>query len=347
VVAPHTILGTDTSGDEGAGDGAGEERGMTTLVTGGAGFVGAEVVRRLLAHGEHRPIVFDLNPSTRRLDDVAEQVEVVRGDLGTFSHVLDVVQRAKPTVIYHLGGMLSTPSEADPAAALRANALGTFHILEAAKLFGVSQVLFSSTLGTYGLGIHQPVIDDDTLQRPQLFYGATKVFCEHMGLFYKRTYGLDFRAVRYPGIVGPGIKTPGVGQYTSWAIEKAAQGVPFSIWVTPETRCPILYFKDAARALMELGAAPVERIKTVNYLVAGATPIASAGELAAVVRAKVPGAQVEFAPDLALQAIVDRLFLPIDDRRAREEWDWTPQYDQERMVDDFLAELQRHPHRYA
>jgi threonine 3-dehydrogenase len=320
---------------------------MTTLVTGGAGFVGAEVVRRLLAQGEPRPTVFDLNPSPRRLDDVAEHVEVVRGDLGTFSHVLDVVQRAKPTVIYHLGGMLSAPSEADPAAALRANALGTFHVLEAARLFGVSQVLFASTIGTYGLDIQQPVLDDYTLQRPQLFYGATKVFCEHMGLFYKRKYGLDFRAVRYPGVVGPGIKTPGVGQYASWAIEEPAKGAPFSVWVTPETRCPIIYFKDAARAIVELGAAPADRIKTVNYLIAGVTPIASAGELADLVRAKVPGAQIAFTPDPDLQPILDRLFLPIDDRRAREEWHWAPQYDQERVVDDFLAELQRHPQRYA
>jgi threonine 3-dehydrogenase len=320
---------------------------MTMLVTGGTGFVGAEVVRLLLAKGEHEPVAFDLNPSTQRLDDVAEHARVVRGDLGNFSHVLDVVQRTRPTVIYHLGGMLSVPSEADPAAALRANALGTFHVLEAARLFGVPRVVFSSTIGTYGLDIQQPVIDDYTLQRPQLFYGATKLFCEHMGLFYKRKHGLDFRAVRYPGVVGPGIKTPGVGQYASWAIEEAAKGAPFTIWVTPETRCPIIYFKDAARAFVELAAAPVARIKTVNYLIAGATPIASAGELAAVVRTKVPGAQIDFKPDLQLQPILDKLFLPIDDRHARDEWDWHSEYDQERVVDDFLDELQRHPQRYA
>ncbi len=45
-----------------------------------------------------------------------------------------------------------------------------------------------------------------------------------MGLFYKRKYGLDFRCVRYPSIVGPGVKTPGAVQYTSWVIEECAKG---------------------------------------------------------------------------------------------------------------------------
>jgi len=96
---------------------------MATLVTGGSGVIGAEVIRLLLERGEDRPGLFDLNPSPHRLGDMAERVDVVRGDLGTFSNVLDAVKRAKPTTIYHLGGMFSLPCEADPPAAVRVNAL--------------------------------------------------------------------------------------------------------------------------------------------------------------------------------------------------------------------------------
>jgi len=76
---------------------------------------------------------------------------------------------------------------------MRVNVLGTFYILEAARLFEVSQVLFSSTAATYASDIPEKTINDYTLQRPQFFYGATKLFSEHMGLFYRRKYGLDFR----------------------------------------------------------------------------------------------------------------------------------------------------------
>ncbi|UCE52334.1 MAG: NAD-dependent epimerase/dehydratase family protein [Desulfobacterales bacterium] len=320
---------------------------MSTLITGGTGFTGAEVTRILLEKGEKKPIVFDINPSTKRLDDVADQVETMQGDLGNFSHVLDVVKKTAPRVIYHLGGMLSVPSDANPAAALRANALGTYHVLEAAKLFDVSQVLFSSTIATYGLDIRQDIINDYTLQRPQLFYGATKVFCEHLGLFYKRKYGLDFRSARYPSIVGPGVKTPGVVQFTSWVIEQCAKGNPFTFNVKPETRVPVIYFKDAARAIVLLGEAPLENIKMVNYVIAGVTPIASAGQLADIVKAKVPDARIDFQPDLELQNILDKLLLPIDDGCARKEWGWRPEYDQERIVEDFLQELKQNPQRYT
>jgi nucleoside-diphosphate-sugar epimerase len=185
---------------------------MAALVTGGTGFIGAEVVRMLVRAGDQRPTVLDGNASFQRLDDLHDQFDFVRGDVGNFSHVLNVVKQIKPRTIYHLGGMLSAASDADPWSAIRANALGTFHVLEAARLYEVPQVIFTSSVGTYGLDLAQDAIDDYTLQRPQYFYGVTKLFGELTGRFFQRKYGLDFRGVRYPAIVGPGIKTPGVVQ---------------------------------------------------------------------------------------------------------------------------------------
>jgi len=319
---------------------------MSILVTGGTGFIGAQVIRLLLERGQKDIVAFDINPSTKLLDDVVDRIEVVRGDLGNFSHVLNAVKTFRPSVIYHLGGMLSVPSDADHAASFRANAMGTFHVLEAARLFQIPKVLFSSTLATYGADIREGVIDDYTLQRPELFYGCTKVFCELMGRFYKRKFGLDFRGIRYPSIVGPGVRTPGVVQYTSWMIEECFKGKPFTVYVKPKTRCPVMYYKDAARAILMLGDAPVENIKMINYVVAGAGPIASAQELVDLVREKIPGAQITFEPDPQLQPILDKLLMPIDDSVARQEWGWTPEFDQERIVEDFIEELKRHPQRY-
>ncbi|HKV60249.1 MAG TPA: NAD-dependent epimerase/dehydratase family protein [Ktedonobacteraceae bacterium] len=318
---------------------------MTVLITGGTGFIGAEVVRLLLDRGEQRPVVFHVSANTQRLGDVLDQVELVRGDLGNFNHILDVVKKVKPSVIYHLGATLSVPSEADPSSAIYTNAMGTFHVLEAARLFDVPQVLFSSSIGTYGSDIKGGIIDDSTIQRPMLMYGITKTFGEHLGLFYKRKYGLDYRCIRYPSIIGPGVKTPGAVQYTSWVIEECAKGKPFTIWAQPETRVPLVYFKDAARAIVQLADAPLNTIKTVNYLLSGDNP--SAGELAGIVRARIPEAQINFQPDPSLQFIINRLAVRFDDSRAREEWGWEPRYTPDEMVDDFLQEMRLHPERYA
>jgi threonine 3-dehydrogenase len=319
---------------------------MTVLVTGGTGFIGAEIARSLRGK-DTRVVVFDINPSRRRLDEIANDVEIVQGDLANFSHVLDAVRNARPDTIYHLGGMLSQPSERDPQAALRANALGTFHILEAARLFAARQVLFASTIATYGSDIREPTLGDATLQRPLLFYGITKVFGEHLGRYYRRRYGLDFRGIRYPSIVGPGVRTPGVVQFTSWAIESSVKGEPFTIRAAPRTAVPVLYYKDAARAMIELGQAPAAQVETVVYLLAGVTPTPTAQQLADAIRARIPGARITFEHDPALQSVLDGFARPIDDGSARREWGWRPGFTQEQIVDDFLHELQAHPERYA
>jgi threonine 3-dehydrogenase len=317
---------------------------MTVLVTGGTGFIGAEVVRMLVEAGEPKPAILDVNPSLQRLDDLKGQIDFERGDVGNFSHVLNVVKRTKPQTIYHLGGMLSVPSDADPWAALSANAIGTFHVLEAARLFEVPQVIFASSVGTYGLDMAQDTIDDYTLQRPQYFYGVTKLFGELTGRFFQRKYGLDFRGVRYPAVVGPGIKTPGAVQYAGWVIDESAKGKPFTVWVRPDTRTPVMYFKDAASAVVRLAAAPLAGIQMGVYVVAGSTPTAQ--EIVDAVKRRLPTAQITFRPDPELQPILDKALLPFDDRVARQEWGWQPTYGLEEMLDDFLRELELHSARY-
>ena len=76
-------------------------------------------------------------------------------------------------------------------------------------------------------------------------------------------------------------------------------------------------------------------------------PVPTAGELAGFIRNRVPTAQIDFAPDPELQALLDQLVRPTDDRHARAEWGWRPVYGLEAMVDDFLLELRQHPRRYA
>lgn len=321
---------------------------MSILITGGTGFIGAHIARLKLKEGEKDIAVFDINPSLKLLDDIADKVSLIKGDLGNFSHVLNAVKGCKPKTIFHVGGMLSVPSDADPAASFRSNAMGTFHVLESAKLLDVPQVIFTSTLATYGLDLEEGIpVNDYSLQRPQLFYGATKVFGELLGQFYRRKYGLDFRGVRLPSIVGPGVKTPGVVQYTSWMIEESLKGNPYTVYVLPETRTPVMYFKDAALSVIKLANAPRENIRMVNYLVAGVKPVANAQELADIVKARIPGARIDFKPDMELQRILNKLLHPVDDSVAQNEWGWQAEYDQAKIVDDFMAEMKNNPERYA
>jgi len=317
---------------------------MAVLITGGTGFIGAEVARTLVQRGE-RPIVFDINDRKILLQGIEDKVTIVKGDVSNYSHVFNVVQKHKIDVIYHLGAMLSLPSDADPWSAFRVNAEGSLNVLEAARILGVRQVIFSSTIGTYGLDIREEVIDDYTLQRPTLFYGCTKVFVELMGRFYKTKFGLDFRGVRYPAIIGPGVKTPGVLQYNPWAIEYACRHIPFKIWVTPETKSTAMYYKDAALSIIQCAEAPLEKIKMVVYTL-GAIHL-SAQELVDSIRKFIPDAPLTFEPDMEKVEIAKKISKPVDDRCAREEFGWASRYPIEKTIEDFLKEFKEHPEKYA
>jgi threonine 3-dehydrogenase len=319
---------------------------MAVLITGGAGFIGAEVVRGLVDRGDEEVHVAYHSGRLQRLSGLEGGLGLHPLDLADEAQIHALVAAVRPRVIYHLGAILSGPSEADPQASVQANAFGTYALLEAARLNEVEQFLFASSLGVF-VGEERPdgPTTDSTLQRPDLVYGITKVFGELLGRYYRKKYGLDFRGLRYPGIVGPGVTTWSLAQCTSLVIETPARGQPFTVWMTPETAVPLVYFKEAGRAMIELADAPRSSIHTVNYNLGGITPSPTMGQMADAVRARVPDAKIDFQPDPAIQPLFDKTH-PLDDSRARAEWGWSPVMDHVAMVDDFLLELKEHPERY-
>ena len=313
---------------------------MSVLVTGGTGFLGAHVVRFLLEQGEKKVVAFDLFPNERNLLDVLDKVEIVRGDLGKFSNVLKLVEAHKPKSVYHIGAMLAPACDADPETGIQANALGTYYILEAARLFGVPQVVFASSIGILSTANpNDKTVHDYSPTRPDTVYGAAKLFSENLGLFYRRQHGLDYRGLRLPALIGPGTMAHGYAEYFNKVIEESAKGNPYVVYVEPRNRMPLVHIKDAAKAFVDLAAAAPERIKTVNYIVIGPTPTPSAQELVDLVKARIPGAKIEFKVNESIQKMMDQaLLLPLDDRYARQEWGWKPAYDLDAIVDDFLSE---------
>ena len=312
---------------------------MSILITGGSGLIGASLTQMIVELGE-RPIIFDVAPSPPILKKIDSKFKYFQGSLDHFPELLDIIKTEAIDTIFHLGGMLSLPSETKSWASFHSNVVGTFNVLEAARLERVDQVIYSSTIATYSKDIQSNVIDDFTLQRPTTMYGATKVFGELLGRVYARKFGIDFRGVRFPSVVGAGVKTAHMSIYHSWAIEEPLKGNPYEIYVDPETRIPAVYFKDAIRALWLLSRAKREEIKTMVYITAGLTPPYSAKELAEVVRSRIPGARLTFKPDPTLMELIKEIgTLRFSEERAQSEWGWKTSYSLPQMVDDFIEEF--------
>jgi threonine 3-dehydrogenase len=305
---------------------------MAKLITGGSGFLGAELAHILVKRGEE-VIIFD-KVKSNRLTDIENRINFVRGDLSNWSEVLNAIKNNRITHIYHLGAILSYEAESNPWASIQANIIGGYNILEAARLFNVERIAFTSTILTFDAGADSR-FTDMTMQRPTTVYGVEKLFYEGLGRFYRKKFGLDFRAVRYPSVVGPGDTTP--MHWPGPMIESAVTGKPFKCPVTGEATAPMIYYKDAALAVDMVLQAPEECIKMVNYNVAG-TKVVSAKELKQAIKKYIPEADIRI-PKTAVPHPLD--FVKVwDDSYARREWGWKPVYGTlNKLVSVFIKDM--------
>lgn len=317
---------------------------MAKLITGGMGYIGSETARQLVNRGEE-VVIFDVATSSVRIEDFKHKVKIVRGDLGNFSEVLNVVKDKKITEIYHLGGALTWTSELNPWASLNSNVVGTSNILEAARLFDAKKVMFASALATFGLGV-KGVISDITIQRPTNIYGCGKLYGEGLGRWYSRKFGLDFRSVRFASMIGPNVRTP--GHWAPSMIEDAILGRPNDcVYAAPETAISMIYFTDAAKAAIDILDAPKEKIRMVNYNVAGVPKFITASEIENMLKKRYPTAVVNYNPDPSsfIGYPADTIF---DDSYARNQWGWSPVYvTPEAIIEQFERDIKEFPGRYG
>jgi len=314
----------------------------TALITGGLGYVGGSLAMHLMAQGE-KTVLFDVPSAPPPPADIHDAVTVIRGDLGRMPEVLEAVRSCQPTCIYHLGAMITMPAEANPWAAYDANANGTYHVLEAARVFGVSHVLFLSGIATYGPGAPETVDEETHQSNPTQIYAATKIFGERLGEYYHHRFGVDFRCASLPAICGPG-RREGLAAYPSLMVHESFRGRPCRLPVPADAQLPFIYIQDVVRCLALLRHADSASLKRRVYSINGFS--LPAGKMAEVVGQHIPGATIEFMADETVAGLVRRMPKYVDDTRAHNDWGWTAEYDWHRAVDDFAAVLAARPDLY-
>jgi threonine 3-dehydrogenase len=311
----------------------------TVLITGGSGFIGIELARSLMAEG-CKIVVFDLKQPRSLTED--KSLTFVRGDITNLSQVLNTVRDHRPEGIIHLAAILSEPSEGNPWASISINANGTYHILDAARLYQTQKLLISSSMAVYiNPRSKAETVTESTPQRPPFIYGITKVFSELLALYYHRRFGLDTRGIRLPVLVGPNVESPGFGQFNSLLIQSAILGKPFTVNVPEKTVIPLLYVKDAVRSIGMLYRAPQDGLDTRIYNIGQIIPAPSTGDIVRAVKKFYPDAQFSFKPDPLATEVAQNTPGEIRCDEAREEWGWFVKYSLEDMIKDFMTTLGR------
>ena len=179
---------------------------MRSLVTGGAGFIGSNVVDALLERGDQVTVIDDLSTGRREnLTGALESgAELVEADLRDARAMLETCERARPEAIFHLGAQIDVRrSVEDPAFDARVNVEGTINMLEAARETLVRRFVYSSTGGAiYGEAQQIPAPESHP-NAPMSAYGQSKYAAEGYLDLFSRLHGLSTVSLRYGNVYGP------------------------------------------------------------------------------------------------------------------------------------------------
>jgi len=169
------------------------------LLTGGCGFVGANLLPLLLERGFEVRVLDNLSKGSAQ--SLPDQVELIEGDIRDRDKVREALQGVSRVI--HLAAFGSVvDSVEDPIANFENNVVGTFTLLDECRLAGVGKVVFSSTGGAL-MGNKEPPVDETTVPAPISPYGASKLCCEAYCSAMAGSYGMDVVALRFANVVGP------------------------------------------------------------------------------------------------------------------------------------------------
>ncbi len=259
---------------------------MNLLITGGAGFIGSHVGRRLSSEG-HRIIILDdfndyYDPSIKRAN-VARHLPdatVIEGDIRDKAAVERSLAGGIDAIIHLAARAGVRPSIGDPELYISTNIQGTFNLLEGARLHGVRHFVFGSSSSVYGVNEKVPFAEDDLIQSTISPYAMTKLAGEQMCSNFSHLYGIRCTCLRFFTVYGP-------GQRPDLAIHKFTdlihRGEPIEMYGDGTTErdytyiddivdgvCAALHYEDKPFDIFNLGESETTTLKSLISEIGGA-----------------------------------------------------------------------------
>ncbi|KAJ1663363.1 hypothetical protein EV178_005080 [Coemansia sp. RSA 1646] len=305
------------------------------LVTGSLGQLGSTMVEALRSKfGKDNVIGSDIKKPTITQRDAGP---FVYADVLNYRAMEQIVVDNGIEWIVHFSAVLSAAGERNPALGLNVNINGFQNVLELAKNHRL-RLLSPSTMGAFGPTTPKDGTPDLTIMRPNTIYGISKVHMELLGEYYTEKYGVDFRSLRYPGIISSDT-LPGGGT-TDYAIDifhGALKQNSYSCFLSANTRLPMAYIDDCVKGTMQLLETPEHTLsqRVYNVHACDFTP----EELANEIRHQYSQSfTMEYQPDFR-QAIADTWPRTMADAAARRDWGWNPVFGISEMAQVMLEKL--------
>lgn len=307
------------------------------MLTGCLGQIGTELTLHLRdRYGNDNVLATDCNktgPDEIMQSGPFEVLDVLEAD-----RMADLCVKYKINTIIHLAAILSAVGEEKPQRAFNVNMIGLFNVLEVAREKQL-QVFTPSSIAVFGESTPQNMTPQDTIQRPNTIYGVTKVAGELLSDYYYTKFGVDTRGIRLPGIISH-MAMPGGGT-TDYAVHifyEAVKNRRYASFIAEGTRMDMIYMPDCLKAITMLLEADPVRLRHRNSFNIASMSFAPEN-IAAEIKKHIPDFELTYDVDPVRQAIADSWPNCMDDRCAREEWGWKPDYDLSLTTKDMLEKL--------
>lgn len=304
------------------------------LITGGLGQLGTGLARELRKlHGESSVILSDIiKPS----DEELAKGPFVFADVLDFKCLQEIVVNQRIDWLVHFSALLSAVGENNVPLAVRVNIEGLHNVIELSKQYKL-KLFVPSTIGAFGPESPRNPTPNLCIQRPKTIYGVSKVHAELLGEYYNKRFNLDFRCLRFPGIISydshPG---GGTTDYAVQIFHDALTSKEHKCYLRPDTRLPMMYIDDCLRGTIQYMMTPSEKLstRTFNVHAISFTP----EEIFAEVKKWVPDLNISYSPD-GRQEIADSWPMVFDDQLARQEWGWQHDIDLAKLVEIMITNL--------
>ncbi|MFA8450530.1 MAG: NAD-dependent epimerase/dehydratase family protein [Bacteroidales bacterium] len=277
--------------------------------------------------------------------DIKEPFEDVKNggpfailDALSFDGLLSFVQENEITQIYNLAAILSGNAEKMPLKAWDINMQALMNMLEVARQTKAKKVFWPSSIAVFGPSTPRHQTPQDCVMDPNTVYGISKLAGERWGEYYYNRYKVDFRSLRYPGLIS--YKAEAGGGTTDYAVEvfyEAIRNQKYECFLSEKTALPMMFMPDAIKATIDLMEADPEKLtRRSSYNVAGIsfTP----EEIFAEIKKHITDLEIEYKPDFR-QAIADSWPASIDDTVAQEDWNCGCEYDLAAMTKIMLEKI--------
>ena len=308
------------------------------LVIGATGQIGSELTMKLRGVYGNDNVVAGYITGAEPNEMLRKSGPCEICDVTDAAAIAAVVQKHNIDSIYNLAALLSVVAENKPKLAWHIGVNGLWNVLEVAREQQCA-VFTPSSIACFGPETPADHTPQDTIQRPRSLYGITKVTTELLSDYYYRRYGVDTRAVRFPGLIS--YVTPPGGGTTDYAVDiyySAVKGEEFVCPIAKGTFMDMMYMPDALNACLQLMEADPARLVHRNSFNIAAMSFEPT-QIFEAIRRQLPDFKMRFEVDPLKQSIADSWPNSLDDTAARQEWDWKPAFDLDAMTADMIKNL--------